>query len=70
MTPSNWQPMEMAPKEGKFLVAKFAPTSWEYWVTTVHMREEYKPRHREMMLMYARAWMPLPPPPAEPQEKL
>ena len=60
---TEWQPIETAPKEGKFLVASYAPTNWAYTVLTVVVYEDMPKRLREIRLQYATAWMPLPPPP-------
>lgn len=65
---TKWRPMETAPKEGKFLVAEYAPTNWAYWPKTVSLRSDDPPRHRETLLKNARAWMPLPAPPRDGNE--
>lgn len=65
-TCNGWQPIETAPRDGKFLVAQYAPTSWAYHVTTVHIPEGDYEHYREGRLRYARAWRPLPAPPTEP----
>ena len=65
----RWQGMESAPRNGRFMVANYAPTSWEYWPTAVAMHPELPDRHRELQLKYARAWMPLPPAPEQEGER-
>lgn len=59
----TWQPMETAPREGKILIAEYAPTNWAYWVNTVVLTPALGPRRRELQLRYARAWMYPPPEP-------
>lgn len=60
---AEWRPLDTLPREGRFLLAVYAPTSWAYWVSTVDLRAEESERSRAMKLRYARAWMPLPEPP-------
>lgn len=60
---SEWRPLCTLPREGRFLIAVFAPTSWTYWVSTVDLKADDPERIREAKLRYARAWMPMPEPP-------
>jgi len=62
---ADWQTIDSVPKAGKFLIALFAPTSWNYWVGTVALHDTDTPRTREIKLKYATHWQPLPPPPTE-----
>lgn len=54
-----WQPLSTAPRDGKFLVAKYAPTNWAYSIETVQTNSNMPPRHRAIQLRYARAWQPM-----------
>lgn len=62
---SEWRTIDSAPKDGKFLVARFGPTNWEYRVETVVLYADDHPRLRETRLKYASHWQPLPAPPGE-----
>lgn len=58
-----WKPLSTLPKEGKFLLARYAPTNWQYWVETEPFYLNEPPRLRENKLRYARAWDEMPPEP-------
>jgi hypothetical protein len=65
---SEWQPIETAPRSGKFIVASRAPTNWAYRVNTVVLHAEDGERLREFRLKYATHWMPMLPDPYSPAE--
>jgi hypothetical protein len=60
MSNDNWQPIKTIPQSGKFLVAVYRPTSWEYSINTVSLSENDADRHRVIKLKYARAWKLMP----------
>lgn len=60
---SDWEPMGNHPQDGTpFLIAQFAPTSWEFRVVEVrpprYMEGEALRATIERQTRYARAWRP------------
>ena len=62
---TEWKPIATIPTNGRFLVAKYAPTNWAYHIQSISLCEDLHPRQREMYLKYARAWMDAPPEPPQ-----
>lgn len=73
MSQEGWRPISTAPKTGKFLVARYAPTNWSYTVSTVFLHDYGNSERdkksmwtqRRIALQYARAWMPIPDEPSK-----
>jgi hypothetical protein len=63
MMENPWQPMATLPLSGNVLLAKYAPTSWAYYVTSDLFYPDMPPKLREMRCRWAVAWAPIPPEP-------